>query len=167
MDQDLYSGEATPVTRALDELNIPYRFFRHPGKVSSLEQAARERGQNPQQVIRSLVFRLAKGSYVMVLVAGPSQISWPGLRAYLGQSRLTMAEEAEILSMTGYPIGAVSPLGLPEPMRVLMDHSVVQDGEISIGSGVRYTTVILAASDLMKALGQVEVDQFVKGETNR
>ena len=166
MDQDMHSGETTPVTSALDELNIPYRFFRHPGKVSSLEQAARERGQNPEQVIRSLVFRQAKGNYVMVLVAGPSQISWPGLRAYLGQSRLTMADEAEILSITGYPIGAVSPLGLPDPLRVLVDRSVVQEGEISIGSGVRYTTVILAGPDLMKALGPVEVDQFVKDETN-
>jgi Cys-tRNA(Pro)/Cys-tRNA(Cys) deacylase len=164
MDQEMHSGETTPVTRALDELNIPYRFYRHPGKVSSLEQAARERGQNPGQVIRSLVFRLAKGSYVMVLVAGPTQISWPGLRTYLGQSRLTMAEESEILSITGYPIGAVSPLGLPVPLRVLVDRSVVQDGEISIGSGVRYTTVILAGPDLMKALGPVEVDHFVKQE---
>lgn len=156
------SGDKTPVTKALDELDIPYRFFRHPGKVTSLEQAAQERGQTPQQIIRSLVFRLAKGSYVMVLVAGPSQISWPVLRAYLGQSRLTMADEAEILSMTGYPIGAVSPFGLPKPMRILVDQSVLQEGEVSIGSGERYTTVILKGPDLMKALGQVEAGQFVK-----
>ena len=162
MDQDKHSGDITPVTKALDELNIPYRFFRHPGKVSSLEQAAQERGQNPEQIIRSLIFRLAKGSYVMVLVAGPSQISWPGLRAYLGQSRLTMADEAEILSVTGYPIGAVSPFGLPKPMRILIDRSVIQEGEVSIGSGERYTTVILKGPDLLNALGPVEVDQFVK-----
>jgi Cys-tRNA(Pro) deacylase len=165
MDQGKSKADSTQVTEALDELNIPYRFFRHPGKVSSLEQAALERGQNPEQVIRSLIFRLAKGSYVMVLVAGPSQISWPGLRAYLGQSRLTMADEAEILSITGYPIGAVSPFGLPKPIRILVDSSVVQDGEVSIGSGVRYTTVILAGPDLMKALDPVEVGQFVKNET--
>lgn len=89
--------DETPVTRTLDVLGIPYRFFRHPGQVSSLEQAAHERGQEPEQVIRSIVFRLAKGDYVMVLVAGPTQISWPALRAYLGQSRLTMAEKSEIL----------------------------------------------------------------------
>jgi Cys-tRNA(Pro)/Cys-tRNA(Cys) deacylase len=162
MDKGKDFGDTTPVTKTLDELDIPYRFFRHPGKVTSLEQAARERGQNPQQIIRSLVFRLAKGSYVMVLVAGPSQISWPVLRAYLGQSRLTMADEAEILSMTGYPIGAVSPFGLPKPMRILVDQSVLQEGEVSIGSGERYTTVILNGPDLMKALGQVEAGQFVK-----
>lgn len=162
MGQGNSKVDSTPVTEALDELNIPYRFFRHPGKVTSLEQAASERGQRPEQIIRSLVFRLAKGSYVMVLVAGPSQISWPGLRAYLGQSRLTMADEAEILSITGYPIGAVSPFGLPKPIRILVDRSVLQEGDVSIGSGERYTTVILKGPDLMRALGPVEVDQFVK-----
>lgn len=156
--------DTTPVTRALAELNIPYCFFRHPGQVSSLEQAAHERGQNPGQIIRSIVFRLGKGEYVMVLVAGPAQISWPALRAYLGQSRLTTADKSEILSITGYPIGAVSPLGLPIPMRILVDRSVLQEGEISIGSGVRNTTVILLSSDLMNALGPVEVGQFIQDE---
>jgi Cys-tRNA(Pro)/Cys-tRNA(Cys) deacylase len=164
MNQGKHLEDNTPVTIALDEKGIPYRFFRHEGQVSSLEQAARERGQQPEQVIRSIVFRLAKGDYLMVLVAGPIQISWPTLRAYLGQSRLTLADKAEILSVTGYPIGAVSPLGLPNPLRILVDRSVLQDGEISIGSGVRNTTIILLSSDLMRALGPVEVDQFVQND---
>ena len=102
--------DATPVTEALEAANIPYRFFRHPGQVSSLEQAARERGQVPEQVIRTIVFRLAKDDFVMVLVAGPAHVSWPALRTYLGKSRLTMADQSDILSTTGYPTGAVPPL---------------------------------------------------------
>lgn len=164
-DQETYSSEGTPVTWALDEMGIPYRFFRHPGKVSSLEQAAQERGQSPDQIIRSIVFRLAKGEFAMVLVAGPAQISWPALRAYLGRTRLTMAREEEILASTGYPLGAVSPFGLPHPMRILVDRSAVQEGEISIGSGVRYTTVIMDGADLMRGLGEVEVAEFVKDVT--
>ncbi len=152
--------DATPVTRALDTSGIPYRFFRHPGQVTSLEQAARERGQEPEQVIRSILFRLAKGDYVMVLVAGPTQISWPALRSYLGQSRLTTADESEVLAITGYPIGAVSPLGLSSAMRILVDRGVLQNGEISIGSGVRNTTVIMNSNHLLEALGSVEVGDF-------
>ncbi len=150
----------TPVTDALDKLGIPYRFFRHPGPVHSLEQAAEERGQRPGQVVRSIVFRLAKDSFVMVLVAGPQQLSWPELRTYLGQSRLSMASEAEVLAATGYQIGSVSPFGLPSPMRVLVDRSVLAEEEISIGSGVRSTTVIMRREDLLKALGQVEMGEI-------
>ncbi len=96
----------------------------------------------------------------MVLVAGPAQVSWPALRAYLGQSRLTTASEAEVLAVTGYPIGAVSPLGLPSPLRILVDQSVLQEEEVSIGSGQRHAAVILKTADLLKALGQVDAGDF-------
>ena len=148
------------MTRALEQLNIPYRIFQHPGEVHSLEQAARERGQRPEQVVRSIVFRLAQDEFVMVLIAGPTQISWPALRNYLGQSRLTTATQAEVFSVTGYQVGAVSPFGLPAPLRVLVDQSVLQEEIISLGSGERNITVILKSEDLLKALKGGEVGEF-------
>ncbi len=157
------SEHAPPVSRALAALNIPHRVFRHPGPVHTLEQAASERGQRPEQVVRSIVFRLGPGEFVMVLVAGPRQVSWPALRRYLGQSRLTLANDEELLAATGYPKGAVSPFGLPAPMRVLMDESVLAEEEISIGSGERYTTVILRSADMLRALGAAETGVFAEG----
>ncbi|HZQ11097.1 MAG TPA: YbaK/EbsC family protein [Anaerolineae bacterium] len=148
---------STPVARALDALAIPYRVFQHSGPVNSLEQAARERGQSPDQVIRSIVFRLAEGEYIMVLMAGATQVSWQALRKYLGVSRITMAKEDELRAVTGYEIGAVSPFGLPKPMRTLADPSVFAPAEISIGSGVRGTTIIMTTADLRRALEGVEV----------
>lgn len=100
----------------------------------------------------------------MVLVAGRQQISWPALRAYLGQSRLRLATEEELQSEVGYPIGAVAPFGLPAPMSVLVDQSVLREDEVSIGSGERYVTVILKTADLMHALGEAEVGEFAAGE---
>jgi Cys-tRNA(Pro) deacylase len=149
-----------PVSQALTRLGIPHRVFRHPGPVHSLEQAASERGQRPEQVVRSIVFRLGQGEYLMVLIAGPDQVSWPALRRYLGQSRLTMADPAEVLAVTGYPTGAVSPIGLPAPLRILVDESVLQVQEVSIGSGVRSVTVILPTGELLRAVGPVETGQF-------
>lgn len=151
---------STPVTCALDEKGVPFRFFRHPGKIRSLEQAAQERGQRPEQVVRTIVFRLSEGEFILVLIAGPGQIAWAALRQYLGVSRMSMASEEEILSITGYPIGAVSPLGLSEPVRTLVDKSLLREDELSIGSGVRHTTVILRREDLMQAIGEVEIGNF-------
>lgn len=150
----------TPVGKYLESQGVALREFRHPGPLHSLEQAAQERGQRPQQVVRSILFRLGRGEYAMALVAGPQQVSWPALRAYLGQSRLTMASEAEVLAVTGYPTGAVSPFGLPQALRILVDESLLAEDELSIGSGIRGTTVILRREDLLRALGQVEVGKF-------
>jgi prolyl-tRNA editing enzyme YbaK/EbsC (Cys-tRNA(Pro) deacylase) len=154
------ASASTPVTRALDELHIPYRLFQHPGPVHSLEQAAAERGQRPQQVVRSIVFRLAQDVFAMVLIAGPAQISWPALRTHLGQSRLTTATEIELLAVTGYPPGAVAPFGLPAPMRILVDRSVLAEEELSLGSGRRYLAVVMRTEDLLRGLGAVEVGDF-------
>jgi Cys-tRNA(Pro)/Cys-tRNA(Cys) deacylase len=151
------------VTDELESKGIPFRTFKHPGPVESLRQAARERGQQPGQVIRSILFRISQDEFVMVLVAGSRQVDWRTLRKHIGQSRLTMASKEEVLEETGYPIGAVSPFGLPKPTRILVDQSVFeQHGEISIGAGERGTTVILKARDLKLALGDVEIGNFVK-----
>jgi len=154
-------AESTPVTRALDQQKITYRFFRHPGKVHSLEQAAEERGQRSEQIVRSIVFRTGRDEYVMVLVAGGRQLSWSALRSYLGQSRMTMASEEEVLAVTGYRLGSVSPFGLPGKMRILVDRSVFSEEVISIGSGERYTTVIMKTKDMLEALGEYEAGDFV------
>jgi len=150
-------SQTTPVTLALDQLAIPYRIFVHPGPVKSLEQAAEERDQQPEQIIRSLLFRLSKEDFVLALMAGPQQVDWKTLRRTLGEKRLTTASEEEVLRVTGYPRGAVSPFGLPQPLRILADPAIFEPEEISIGSGVRGTTVILSSADLRRALPAFEL----------
>ena len=149
-----------PAAHALDLLGIPYRLFDHARPPESLEDAASQRGQAPGQVVRSILFRLAEGQFVMVLMAGPGQVSWKHIRAHLGVSRISMASEAEVLAATGYVRGAVTPLGLPRPMRILADKSVFVFDEISIGSGVRGVAVILKSADLKTALAEVEAGNF-------
>jgi Cys-tRNA(Pro)/Cys-tRNA(Cys) deacylase len=156
------SENKPPVSIELEKLNIPHRVFTHAGKVTSLEQAAQERGQRPEQIVRSILFRIGEGDYLMALVAGPAQISWKALRAYLGQSRLTMADRDEVLEITGYPIGAVSPFGTVTELRVLVDPNVFVEEEISIGSGMRGTTIILKSVDLKHALGDVEIVALIE-----
>ena len=152
---------ATPALRTLQEHTVPHRVFKHPGKVNSLEQAALERNQTLEQVVRSILFRIADGDYVMVLVAGAAQISWPALRKHLGVRRTRMASPEEAEAVAGAKIGAVSPFGLPKPLRLLVDYSVFIPQEISVGSGRRGTAIIMSTDALRNAIGDFELGQFV------
>jgi len=152
--------EPTPVSIALTQEGIPHQVFVHPRPLRSLEQAAEERGQLPEQIVRSILFRITKGKYVMVLIAGPRQINWKTLRQKLGANRLTMASKEEVLSVTGYPLGAVAPFGLTQPIKILVDHSVLGQQTISLGSGVRGTAIILKSADLIQALEDCELGDF-------
>ncbi len=154
--------EQPPASLALEKLGILHRVFYHQGQVTSLDQAARERNQIPEQVVRSILFRLGKDDYLMVLVAGPIQIPWKALRKYIGQSRLTLASEEEVLAVTGFRIGTVSPFGFPRPIRVILEASVLKQPEVSLGSGLPNTGIIMKRSDLQAALGEVEVASLVE-----
>lgn len=156
--------ESTPVTRELDAKQISYTIFRHTHPPQSLEQAAVERGQRPGQVIRSILFRVREDEYVMVMVGGPRRLSWPTLREHLGVTRMTMATPEEVLQVTGYLPGAVAPFGIPRPVRVLVDFSVLVEEEISLGSGVRGTAIIMKSQEFLRALGDaVEIGGYAAG----
>jgi Cys-tRNA(Pro) deacylase len=146
-----------PASIALDQLGILHRVFRHEKPVTSFEEAASARNQRPEQIVRSILFQVRAGEFVMVLMAGRDQVDWRKLRQLVKRSRVRMATEEEVLEVTGYRIGTVSPFGVKNQVRVLLDASVLREGEISIGSGVRNMAIIMKSADVHKALGEVEI----------
>lgn len=149
--------EKPPASIALEKVNIPHRVFHHEGPLMSLEQAAAERKQRPEQIVRSILFQIRPDEFVMVLVAGREQVDWKKLRQLVGRSRVRMATEEEVLEVTGYRVGTVSPFGLRNQVRVLIDVSVLREGEVSTGSGMRNMAIILKSKDLHQALGESEI----------
>jgi Cys-tRNA(Pro) deacylase len=106
--------------------------------------------------VRSILFQIRPEEFVMVLVAGPAQVDWKKLRQLVGRSRIRMATEDEVLEITGYRVGTVSPFGMKNQVRVLIDASVIKEEEVSVGSGVRNTAIIMRSADLQRALGDAE-----------
>jgi len=157
--------EKPPASIALERLNIPHQVFQHTKPLNSFEQAAEDRNQGPEQIVRSILFRVKEGEYAMVLMAGQAQISWKMLRKILGRSRISMATEEEVLEVTGYQTGTVGPFGLLKPARVLVDEGLLNEEEISIGSGMRDKAIILRSADLVKALGNVELVDLLERDT--
>src|SRR5512134_184293 len=157
MTNDSPGGIKSAAGIALETLHIPHQVFQHERPVMSLEQAASDREQRPEQVVRSILFQIRREEFVMVLVAGLAQVDWKKLRQLIGRSRMRMATESEVLEVTGYRVGTVSPFGLKNPIKVLIDASVLQEEEISTGSGIRNTALILKSDDLRRALTEAEV----------
>ncbi len=150
-------SESPPASIALEKLNIPHRIFKHETPITSFEQAALDRDQRPEQIVRSILFQIRSEEFLMVLVAGPAQVDWKKLRQLVKRSRVRMATEEEVLEVTGYRVGTVSPFGLKNHVKILIDASVLKEDEISIGSGVRNMAIIMKSRDLRRALAESEV----------
>ena len=149
--------EEPPASIALEKLHISHQVFRHESPVTSFEQAASDRNQRPEQIVRSILFQVRPEEFVMVLMAGRDQIDWRKLRQLVKRSRVRMATEEEVLEVTGYRVGTVSPFGLKNQIRVMIDASVLREQEISIGSGIRNMAIIMKSADLRKALETSEI----------
>jgi Cys-tRNA(Pro)/Cys-tRNA(Cys) deacylase len=149
--------EQPPASIALEKLNIPHRVFKHETPVTSFEQAASDRSQRPEQIVRSILFQIRPEEFLMVLVAGPAQVDWKKLRQLMKRSRVRMATEEEVLEVTGYRVGTVSPFGLRNQIKILIDASVLSEDDISIGSGIRNVAIIMKSGDLRRALSDSEI----------
>jgi Cys-tRNA(Pro) deacylase len=140
---------------ALDESGLPYRVIRH-GPVASLAEAALARGVAPSAVVKTLVVRRGDDDYLFVLVPGDRTISWPKLRAVVGERRLSMPNAQDARAATGYERGTITPFGSARPWPVLADERL--EGEITLGAGAHGVAVAVDAAAAIAALSATVAD---------
>ncbi|MGV8850650.1 MAG: aminoacyl-tRNA deacylase [Propionibacteriaceae bacterium] len=145
-----------PASTVLTSLGVVHRVLEHE-PVSSLEEAAAQRGISPADIVKTIVVRISDESYVFVLVPGDRAISWPKLRAHLGTKRLSLPDPATAQAVTGYVRGTITPLGSTHAWPVVADTSML-GRTISLGSGSAHTHVLVDADALVTALSAVVVD---------
>ncbi|MBW8751366.1 MAG: YbaK/EbsC family protein [Propionibacteriales bacterium] len=143
------------VTAAADALGLDYVVTRH-GPVRSLEEAARARGIEPRQLVKTMVVRVSDGDHRFVLVPGDREIAWPKLRALLGVNRLSMPSADAAREVTGFVRGTITPLGSLTPLPVIADAAVT--GTISIGGGAHGVALTVDAADLIDVLDATVAD---------
>jgi len=147
----------TAATRAIAELGIDHEVTAH-GKVNSLEEAAAARGVTPDRLLKTLVIRRGDDDFVLVLVPGDRQISWPKLRAHLGVSRLSLPDKDVAQEATGYERGTITPFGAElspsgEPWPVIADALIAErGGSVSIGGGAHGVGITLDAATLVDVI---------------
>ncbi|MGI5244384.1 aminoacyl-tRNA deacylase [Dactylosporangium sp. CA-139066] len=145
-----------PAVAAVAASGIAYRVVEH-GPVRSLAEAARVRGVEPRDVVKTIVVRLAEGDYRFVLVPGDRVISWPKLRALLGIPRMSMPDAATAKAATGYERGTITPFGSTTPWPVIADERV-RGREISLGGGRHGVAVAVPADAALAALDATVAD---------
>ncbi|HET6908087.1 MAG TPA: YbaK/EbsC family protein [Mycobacteriales bacterium] len=140
---------------ALDKSGIAYRVIRH-GPVRSLAEAAVARGVAPAAVVKTLVVRRSDNDYLFVLVPGDRSISWPKLRAVVGERRLSLPDAEQARGATGYERGTITPFGSSKPWPVYADERI--EGEITLGGGAHGVAIAVDAADALAALDAVVAD---------
>lgn len=157
----------SPVTELLVQHYIQFQVIEIPlsedkKPIRSLEELLSAQGLDPQSVVRSVVFKGENSGFCLLAVAGGGHADWALLRSHLNERKCRMAEYDEVPEATGYVVGAVPPIALPEGLRVLVDSSVSRYETVVIGSGVLGYALALRSADLLQLLSSKTKGCFVK-----
>jgi Cys-tRNA(Pro) deacylase len=96
--------------------------------------AAAAIGVPEEQILKTVLFANRDGECVVAVANGVRRIDRALLGAATGVAGLRVAPPAEVLAITGYPAGGVSPLGLPDKLAVIVDTAVI-DLPVAYGGG--------------------------------
>jgi Cys-tRNA(Pro)/Cys-tRNA(Cys) deacylase len=145
----------TRITDILDAHRVAYRVLPHSEPVYTVETAAQQRGVVQSEMVKSILLRDREGRYVMAGVTGDARVDPKAVRAHLPAEwkRLSFATADEIRAVTGCVQGAVTPLGLPPDVPVILDEAIARCVKISISSGDPMAGLELDPQDLIRVSG--------------
>jgi Cys-tRNA(Pro) deacylase len=118
--------EATErVSRALSDLDMAGEVLTFNDSTATAQEAADSVGCELGQIVKTLLF-MAGGRPTVVLAAGDGQVDTGKLARLVGVGRkkLKMGKPEEVLSLTGYAVGGVSPVGMTQTHDVVLDDSL-------------------------------------------
>ena len=125
----------TEVEKYLDDKKIPY---------TSLEFSERPSGEEEIPVFKTLVLKGNKTDTLVALVPLNERVSYKKLAKITGNRKVGLPPIEYVLSVTGYPHGANTPIGIHMHLPEVM---IVADERIN-----QYESIVVSAGELGKGL---------------
>ncbi len=134
-------------------------FYREAGAEARLEElatgthtaqaAAKAIGCTLEQVVKSLVFYCGQRT-VLALLPGDRRADPTKIAAAAGADEARVARPDEVLGITGFAPGAVSPVPVPAGALVLVERTIVSAPVVWVGGGSERHMVMLAPLELVR-----------------
>lgn len=107
-------------------------------------------GISPDISFKTLVVRGDKKGVMVACIPVNCEIDLKKLAKVSGNKKVEMIHVKELLNLTGYIRGGVSPIGMKKQYPTYVDERAVGFGEIAVSGGSCGVTLIMAPTDLQK-----------------
>ena len=114
-------------------------------------EAAAAIGCDVAAIVKSLVFE-ADGAPLLILASGPNRVDTDAVGARLGVV-IGKADAKQVKRVTGYSIGGVPPLGLREPIRTVIDATLLRLPLLWAAAGSATAVFPIEPADLVRLTG--------------
>lgn len=143
----------TNASRILDKLNIPYTMHEYEWEEDQLDAqtVADKVGLPCEQLFKTLVLRGDKTGIVMACIPGDKELDLKKLAMASGNKKVEMVPVKDIVTLTGYIRGGVSPLGCKKKYPLYIERLVLPIDTVSISAGKRGLQIFVKGTDLVSA----------------
>jgi len=127
---------------------IWHRFIEFDEPVKTVEQAARK--ADVDQIVKSIVLVDSNNEPLLAILPAKNRISYRKVKALLGVRDVRLANEEEVLTYSGYPVGGVPPFN--QLRRALVEREVLKNPTAIAGGGDINKLVELHTKDIIEIL---------------
>ncbi|CAH0541421.1 aminoacyl-tRNA deacylase [Vibrio marisflavi] len=129
------NNQSTAITQYLDKQGIEYKILTQSKQTTSIKETAQQRGICPSRMVKSILLKDMDNNYLLACVPGDKVVDPKKVRAKLSCRRVTCVAAAQVYQITGFEVGTVTPLLLPDNITILFDVTLSLQNKITISSG--------------------------------
>jgi Cys-tRNA(Pro)/Cys-tRNA(Cys) deacylase len=146
------SKTKTNAVRILEAAGIQYELREYEVDEDDLSapRVAEKIGMPPEQVFKTLVARGDRNGVLMACIPANTELDLKALAAASGNKKVELVPVKEVLGLTGYIRGGVSPVGTKKPYPFYLDETADLWDVISVSAGVRGTQMLVTPDDLVR-----------------
>jgi len=145
----------TNAARMLDAAGVQYELREYTVDESDLSapHVAAALGMPPEQVFKTLVVRGDRTGVLLACIPGSGELNLKALAAASGNKKVELVAVKEVLGLTGYIRGGVSPVGTKKAYPLFLDETAELWDAISVSAGMRGLQMLVAPDDLVRVAG--------------
>lgn len=155
-------GEAD-VRSFFEASGIDKAIHRFDDSTHNSELAARTLGVEVGQIAKTILL-LVDDSPVIVVISGDRRVDFRKVKAARGGRKVRLAGPEDVVSQTGFKVGAVSPVALPPAIPVYMDVSLRRYGTIYPAAG-ETNNMFVSTPDELLAIARAEERDLARAVT--
>jgi prolyl-tRNA editing enzyme YbaK/EbsC (Cys-tRNA(Pro) deacylase) len=117
----------------------------------TVETAAEALGVHTDRIVKSLLFTVGE-HVILAITCGTSPVEKRVLasRFGVGRKKVELAAAETVLTVTGYPVGGVPPIGHAQAVPAFIDPSVLTHDEVYAGGGGGKALVRMDPQEILK-----------------
>jgi Cys-tRNA(Pro)/Cys-tRNA(Cys) deacylase len=141
----------TRAMQLLDKAGIRYETREFQEVELTADEVTGKLGIPLEQVFKTLVVRGDRTGVILACLPGTMTLSLKAMARASGNKQVELVDTDEILRLTGYIRGGVSPLGGKKAYAVYLDESALRHPSVSISAGMRGMQIVLSPDALVRA----------------